>query len=132
MRMILILWSIPLIFFWGWYGLSAHDIHFGSFFLSRPFHDHMFVIYGNMLGVPSSVVPGMIAGTFAFDTLILIAIAAYRWRKSWYPQTRAWISYRFFGGKSEQAIALQLAIEKHVRGARTLKGFEGGSAHPAE
>ena len=91
MRYILILWFVPLTLFWGWYGISANDWHFGYFFLSRGFHDHMFTIYGSILGVDPAAVPAMIAGTFALDSAILLAIAAFRWRADWYPQTKAWI-----------------------------------------
>ena len=92
MRYLLALWFIPLALFWGWYGLSAHDIDLGTIYLSRGFHDHMFMIYGNMLGVSPSVVPGMIAAAFAVDSAILLVIAAVAWRKSWMPQLSAWVS----------------------------------------
>lgn len=91
MRVILILWAIPIILFWGWYGLSANDMHFGNLFLSRLFHDHMFQIYGNMLNMPPDEVPAKIAGVFIFDTGLLLSIAAFRWRKSWWPGTTAWL-----------------------------------------
>lgn len=95
MRLIIILWITPLVFFWGWYGLSAYDINMGSFFLSRPFHDHMFRLYGNILGVPPQEVPALIAATFAFDSMLLFTLAAFRWRKSWFPQAKLWVLERF-------------------------------------
>ena len=91
MRLILILWIIPIVVFWGWYGLSAYDMSMGSFFFTRAFHDHMFRLYGSMLGVPPEEVPMLIAGTFAFDTLLLMAMSAARWHKKWFPQTKKWV-----------------------------------------
>lgn len=91
MRLILILWIIPIVVFWGWYGLSANDISMGSLFFSRAFHDHMFRLYGSMLGVPPQEVPMLIAGTFAFDTMLLVGMSALRWHKKWFPQTKQWV-----------------------------------------
>ena len=89
MRAILILWAIPIIFFWGWYGLSANNINFGYVFLSRAFHDQIFTIYGNVLQMPAEEVPAKLAWLFFIDSLILLAVAAFRWRKSWWPSFRA-------------------------------------------
>lgn len=91
MRLILILWIIPIVVFWGWYGLSANDISLGSFFFTRAFHDHMFRLYGSMLGVPPQEVPMLIAGTFAFDTMLLAGMSALRWHKKWFPQAKRWV-----------------------------------------
>ncbi|MFK5980152.1 MAG: DUF6105 family protein [Rhizobiaceae bacterium] len=91
MRLILILWIIPIVVFWGWYGLSANDFSMGFLFLSRAFHDHMFRLYGSMLGVPPQEVPMLIAGTFAFDTMLLAGMSALRWHKKWFPQTKQWV-----------------------------------------
>ena len=96
MRYLLALWFIPFALFWGWYGLSAYDIDLGSIFLSRDFHDHMFVIYGNMLGVEPTLVPGLIAGAFAVDSAILFGIAAFTSRKDWWPPTSQSIRVRLF------------------------------------
>ncbi len=107
MRIILILWGAPLAFFWGWYGLSAYDINFGTIFLSRQLHDMIFQIYGNSIGVPAADVPAMIAGACAFDTAIVMSIAAWRWRKGWVPQTmagaervRSWAQYKWRGDQA--------------------------------
>ena len=54
MRVLLLLWAFPLVFFWGWYGLSANDISFGTAFLSRQTHDVVFSLYGNILGMPQT------------------------------------------------------------------------------
>lgn len=91
MRYILLLWFAPLAFFWGWYGLSAYDINMGMLFFSRDLHDAVFAIYGNTLGVAPDKIPPMIAGASIVDSAILGAIAAFRWRASWYPQSRDWL-----------------------------------------
>ncbi|MGI9400529.1 MAG: DUF6105 family protein [Rhizobiaceae bacterium] len=103
MRYILLLWFAPLAFFWGWYGLSAYDINMGMVFFSRDLHDAVFAVYGNTLGVSPDKIPPMIAGASIVDSAILGAIAAFRWRASWFPQARAWVEskYAYYFG-SEQ------------------------------
>lgn len=88
MRIILILWSAPLVLFWGWYGLSANDISFGTVFFSRQLHDAVFEIYSRTLGVPASEIPSMLAWACFVDTLLIVSIAAWRWREHWTPQAR--------------------------------------------
>ena len=95
MRTILILWFIPVFLFWGWYGLSLNDLNFGLFFLTREFHDHLFVIYGNILHMPPEDVPVSLAWVFIVDSLIVLGIAALRWYKAWLPQTSQYIRARF-------------------------------------
>jgi len=105
MRVILILWAIPIILFWGWYGLSANNLHFGVFFLERQFHDLMFNIYSNILGVPAEDIPGWFAWIFFIDTLIILAIAALRWYKHWLPQIINWIKAKTGFGREERDFA---------------------------
>ncbi|MEZ5872274.1 MAG: DUF6105 family protein [Nitratireductor sp.] len=100
MRIILILWAAPMFLFWGWYGLSANDINFGTAFFSREIHDLVFNIYGQVLGVPGAEVPAMVASACAFDTSIVLAIAAFRWRDDWYPQTREWVANKLSRGNA--------------------------------
>ncbi len=85
MRVILILWFIPLFLFWGWYALSVNDIHMGVLFLTRQFHDHLFDIYAAILHMPREDVPLAIAGVFAFDSVLVLGLAALRWYKKWLP-----------------------------------------------
>jgi len=94
MRLLIILWAFPLIFFWGWYGLSYFDINFGIAFLSRHTHNVIFALYGQILGMPPGEVPWALVKVFAFDSLLVLALAAWRWRKSWYPQTKTWLMTR--------------------------------------
>ncbi len=86
MRILLILWAVPLVLFWTWFGLSAYDISFGTLFFSRRLHDVVFTIYGNTLGVPPQDVPAMVAWACLFDSGIIAMIAAFRWRARWLPQ----------------------------------------------
>ena len=131
MRIILILWAIPIVIFWGWYALSANDLHFGNLFLSRLFHDHMFTIYGNMLNMPPEEVPAKIAGVFIFDTALLLAIAAYRWRKSWYPGTIAWLK-EVTGWDVEHGASSDPAIDGFFFGDLSSIASSTGRARPAK
>ena len=92
MRAILLLWTIPLVFFWTWFALSANDISFGTIFFSRQLHDLMMQIYGNMIGVDPATVPMLLAWACIVDTGIILAIAAFRWRSKWYPVVRDWLA----------------------------------------
>ncbi len=118
MRIILILWALPVIFFWGWYALSLHDISFGIPAFSRAFHDQMFIVYGQLLQMPPAEVPAAIAGVFAFDTALLLAIAAFRWRKGWYPQTLVWLR--------------DISGWDYEHGLAAPEMISAGPAHPAE
>jgi hypothetical protein len=92
MRAILLLWTLPLVFFWTWFALSANDVSFGTIFFSRQLHDLMMQIYGNVLGVSPDHVPSILAWACIVDTAIILAIAALRWRHRWLPQVRALIA----------------------------------------
>ena len=81
MRLLLILWALPLLLFWGWYFLSLNDISFGYTILSRQMHDLLFALYGQILGIDPAVIPPMVAKACFFDTLLLLAILAFRRRK---------------------------------------------------
>lgn len=81
MRALLALWALPLALFWGWFFLSLNDISFGYVMLSRPLHDFVFQIYGEMLGVDPGEIPMMIAKACVFDSLLVAAIWAFRARR---------------------------------------------------
>lgn len=81
MRYVLVLWALPLGLFWGWYFLSLNDINFGYMMLTRQVHDMVFQIYGEILGIDPAVIPGMVAKACVFDTLVLLAIWAFRRRQ---------------------------------------------------
>ncbi len=92
MRILLILWLGPIVLLTAWYGLSYHDMNFGTVLLSRELHDLMFNLYGKILGVAPEAIPLMVAKAIAFDSLLVVGIIAYRMRKRWWPTVRGWFS----------------------------------------
>lgn len=121
MRYILLMWFAPLTFFWGWYGLSAYDINMGMVFFSRDLHDAVFAIYGNTLGVAPDKIPPMVAGASIIDSALLGAIAAFRWRASWYPQAKAWL-IRKYSHYFAQDVSSQQTIHDDVYANETATG----------
>lgn len=121
MRVVLILWAIPIILFWGWYGLSANDINFGTFFLGREFHDAIFAIYSNILGIPAEEIPALLVGVFVIDTLIILAIAALRWYKLWLPQTIGWIKEKTGIAREEREYVSEF-YQPSVTGRQSAQG----------
>lgn len=81
MRFVMIAWALPLCAFWGWFLLSFHDVNFGSVYLSRGFHDLLFRLYGEILGIDPARIPWMAAKACVFDTILLLGILAFRRRK---------------------------------------------------
>ena len=82
MRYLLALWAAPLILFWGWYFLSLNDINFGYVMLSRQLHDLVFELYGETLGIDPAIIPGMVAKACVLDSLVVLAIWAFRRRRT--------------------------------------------------
>lgn len=82
MRYLLALWAAPLVLFWGWFFLSLNDINFGYVMLSRQLHDMVFQLYGQMLGIDPAIIPGMVAKACLFDSLLVLAIWAFRHRRA--------------------------------------------------
>lgn len=82
MRYLFALWAAPLVLFWGWFFLSLNDINFGYIMLSRQLHDLVFQLYGQMLGIDPAIIPGMVAKACVFDSLLLMAIWAFRRRRT--------------------------------------------------
>ncbi len=101
MRYIIVLWGLPLGLFWGWFFLSANDINFGSIYLSRALHELVFEVYGNMLGIDPATIPWLLAQAFALDTLLILAIWAFRRRRD----IRDWVSRRW-GSQAGQPAAV--------------------------
>jgi hypothetical protein len=81
MKWFLIFWLGPIVFLGGWYWLSYYDMNFGIFMLTRQVHDLTFQVYGNILGVPPETIPPLVARAIAVDSLVVIAIIAFRRRK---------------------------------------------------
>ncbi len=90
MKWFLALWALPLVLFWGWFGLSYYDLNFGYLILSRQLHDLLFELYGQILGVDPRALPMMAAKACVFDSLLLTALLAFRRRRA----IRDWIKAR--------------------------------------
>ncbi len=101
MKYLLLAWLTPLALFWGWFFLSLNDINFGTIFFSRALHEVLFELYGQMLGIDPATIPWLIAKACILDTLILLAIWAFRRRKN----IMAWINARRGSNTAEQAMA---------------------------
>ncbi|HEY4191558.1 MAG TPA: DUF6105 family protein [Mesorhizobium sp.] len=82
MRYLFAAWVAPLVLFWGWYFLSLNDMNFGYVMLSRQLHDLVFELYGQMLGIDPKIIPGMVAKACFFDSLLVMAIWAFRRRRT--------------------------------------------------
>lgn len=108
MRYILLFWALPLTFFWGWYYLSYNDMHFGYLFLSRLLHDHVFGIYGNLLGVDPATLAPLILKASIVDTGLILAIFAFRRRK----QIMTWVRQR----RENRSPAMNEAGPEHLAG----------------
>lgn len=92
MRALLIFWAVPLGFFWSWYFLSLNNLNFGTTFFSRDLHDLVFTIYGNILGLDPDTIPALVARACVVDTLLILAIFAFRKRaniKHWWNEKTA-------------------------------------------
>lgn len=90
MKWFLILWAFPIILLGGWYGLSYNNVSFGIFMLTREANDLVFQIYGNVLGIPPEIIPGLVARAIVVDSLAVFAIMGFRRRR----QIAAWWARR--------------------------------------
>jgi len=81
MRFVLILWALPLGLFWSWYFLSANDINFGFVFLTQEVNELVFRLYGQVLGIDPETIPPLVAKACLLDSLLILAILAFRRRK---------------------------------------------------
>ena len=80
MRWVFAAWALPMGIFWGWYFLSLNDMNFGYVMLTRQVHDLLFQLYGEMLGVEPTTIPPLVAKACILDTLLILAIWAFRRR----------------------------------------------------
>lgn len=106
MKWFLLAWFVPVALLGGWYGLSYHDIHFGFVLLSRRAHDLVFQIYGNMLGMPPEAIPPLVLKAIIVDSLIVLGIVAFRYRKGiarWYRERRG--VYADVPAESEESLS---------------------------
>jgi len=102
MKWILILWALPLALLGSWYYLSYYDLNFGYLMLSRPMHDLVFQIYGNVLGIPPADIPPLVLKAVCIDSSVLFAIFAFKRRKS----IRAWWTTRQKSSSGDAALAM--------------------------
>ena len=72
MRYVFWFWFVPLGFFWGWYGLSYHDIDLGLSFFSRASHDLLFAIYEHVLGLEKAIIVGLLIKACIVDTILIM------------------------------------------------------------
>ncbi|MEO0497211.1 MAG: DUF6105 family protein [Pseudomonadota bacterium] len=92
MRWLLIAWFTPLAIFWGWLGLAYVDAWPSSVFFSRVLYDSVFVVYEQMTGLNESQLISYLAKICILDSLIVLAIYAFRRRKlirAWWASRRA-------------------------------------------
>jgi hypothetical protein len=94
MKWFLIFWGGPIAFLGLWYGLSYYDMNFGIYMLRRDFHDLVFQIYGNVLGIAPETIPPLVAKAVVVDSLVLFGMIALRRRKDIY----AWWQNRRMSG----------------------------------
>lgn len=99
MRYILLFWVLPMGGFWAWFLLSYHDINFGLAMFSRRAHDFAFGFYGDILGIDPATIGPLVARACVVDTLILLAIFAFRRRR----EIRAWLAERGYGRRVDVA-----------------------------
>ncbi|MAY63811.1 MAG: hypothetical protein CML29_16535 [Rhizobiales bacterium] len=78
MKWFIALWAAPMALICSWYTLSYYDLNFGLTFLSRDLHDLVFIVYGNILGVPPEDVPPMVFKAILVDTALVVAILLLR------------------------------------------------------
>ncbi len=90
MKWFLILWITPVSLISAWYGLSYYDLNFGFLMLTRDVHDLVFKIYGDILGIPPEDIPPLLLRALIVDSLIVLAIVAFRYRK----RIAAWVRER--------------------------------------
>lgn len=89
MRYVFYAWAIPMSIFWSWYFVSLYDLGPG-YMLSREANDLVFNIYGQVLGMDPAIIPGLVARACIIDTLLILAIWAFRRRR----EIWAWIKER--------------------------------------
>jgi hypothetical protein len=103
MRYILGVWALPLVLFWGWFGLSYYDVNFGYVLMTRQAHDIIFELYGDVLGLDPATIPWLVAKACIFDTSLLLAIWGFRRRREIAARFRRWQAPRPSEDQAEPA-----------------------------
>lgn len=107
MRWFLLFWGGPILFLGGWYWLSYYDMNFGIFMLKRETHDTVFRVYGDILGLPPAVIPGLVAKAIVVDSLLVFAILAFRRRA----KIIAWVRARLLVAPAPALSALSHQVQ---------------------
>lgn len=81
MRWLLSLWFAPITFLVAWLALAANDWNLGVHFFSRDMYDTVFGTYAAVLGVPAETLPPLVVRALVLDSLIVLALYAFRRRK---------------------------------------------------
>ena len=74
-------------------------------------HDRVFAMYGAILGVDPAAIPGMVADALVGDSLMLLAIVAFRKRRT----IRGW-----WQARKEPPVAAPVADSAYPRSAESL------------
>ncbi|WP_279479559.1 DUF6105 family protein [Aureimonas sp. SK2] len=82
MRWLLSFWFVPIAFLVLWLTLGANDWSFGIHFFSRDMYDTVFGVYAGVLGVPAESLPPLVVRALFLDSLIVLALHAFRRRKT--------------------------------------------------
>ncbi|RFC66407.1 hypothetical protein DYI37_02900 [Fulvimarina endophytica] len=80
MRKFFLFWVLPLGIFWSWFFAARADL--GLVFFSRDVFDRSFAVYEAVLGLTADEVAWLIAKATVVDSLIILAIIAFRRRKT--------------------------------------------------
>ena len=107
MRTWLKVWSVPVIALIAWYVLSANDINFGTYILSREMHDEFFRVYSHILGIKPEDMPAAFGKALIVDGGLIGAFIAFRKRKVLVPWLRDVLfpsALRFFRDEDSASI----------------------------
>lgn len=109
MRAFLLWWVLPVGSLVAWLLLAERDMHLGLFFLSRETYDQVFGLYGQILGMEADALPPLVKRALVVDTLIVLAIFAFRRRKS---------IVSFLRSRSQARQPVERALQDEGRGRR--------------
>ena len=81
MRILLSAWFAPITFLVLWLLMASNDWSLGIHFFSRDMYDSVFDLYANVLGVPAETLPPLVVRALVLDSLIVLALYAFRRRR---------------------------------------------------
>lgn len=88
MRAFFLFWLLPLSAFWGWFFSARADVGYVVF--SREVFDKTFAVYEALLGLDADAIAWLIAEAIVLDSMIILAILAFRRRKKIAAFVREW------------------------------------------